>query len=88
MVKNRNTSFFKVRVNGQVQSYIHLSIFFSSLVPFTYILKQSDDANNLIQDLVKPKQWHHLCIGMDAGAGLRTVYGALVKGQQNEEEID
>ena len=43
-----------------------------------------DDAGNLIQDLVKPKQWHHLCIGMDGESS--RVYGVLVRGSIKSKE--
>ena len=44
---------------------------------YVYFLKEYGDTNYFNHDLVKPKQWHHLCIGMDAGSS--TVYGVLVK---------
>ena len=43
---------------------------------FVYYLKEYDDTNYLNSHLVKPKQWHHLCIGMDGGSN--AVYGVLV----------
>ena len=73
---DRGSSFFKFGVYPTLESAVQLWMFPLSQNNFVYILKKYDD-NNLIQDLVTPKQWHHTCIGMEGRSN--TVYGVLVK---------
>ena len=56
--------------------FIRLWMFPFSPGNFVYFLKEDDGTNYLDHDIVKPKQWHHLCIGMDGGSN--TVHGVLV----------
>ena len=76
-VINRNTSFFKVKTTPQRQWYILLWILPASPGPFSWRLNKHDDANNLNDDLVMPKHWHHLCMGLDGVS--TTLHGVLVK---------
>ena len=67
-ITHRGSNFLKIKVNDHGQIDIHLWIFNSFERSVSYILRGSS--------VLRPKEWHHLCIGIDGESN--TVYSNLV----------